>query len=138
MGPYREDQKRELDRVQRKAVKFAYHTNTPKWEPLESRRKLARLGALYKAFRGERAWKGLENRLKRPHYLSRTDHKHKIRSWRQKTDIGKYSFVNRTIEDWYHLPAKILENLPHCSTTFRKSLVKRYQRGKYRYKRLTV
>ena len=82
--PYREGQKRELDRVQRKAVKFAYHTNTPKWEPLESRRKLARLGALYKAFRGERAWKGIENRLKRPHYLSRTDHKHKIRSRWQK------------------------------------------------------
>jgi hypothetical protein len=30
--PYREGQIRELDRVQKKAAKFAYHTNSPIWE----------------------------------------------------------------------------------------------------------
>jgi hypothetical protein len=94
-----EGQKRELDRVQKKAAKFSDHKRNPEWETLESRRKIARLGALYKAYCGERAWKGIEDRLKRPHYLSRVDHNHKIRSRRQRTDIGKYSFVNRTIED---------------------------------------
>ena len=62
--PYRKGQKRELDKVQRKAAKFAYHTNFPEWETLESRRKIAQIGALYKAFSGEQAWMGTGNRLK--------------------------------------------------------------------------
>ena len=32
--------------------------------------------------------------------------KRKIRSRRQRTDIGKYSFVNRTIQHWNQLSAK--------------------------------
>jgi hypothetical protein len=118
--PYREGQKRELDRVQKKAVKFANHKRNPEWETLESRRKIARLGALYKACCGERAWKGIGDRLERPHYLSRVDHNQKVRSRRQRTDIGKYSFVNRTIEDRNQLPAEVLVSLPCSSTTFRK------------------
>ena len=50
--PYREGQMWELDRVQKKAAQFASHTNSPKWETLASRRKIARLGALYKAYCG--------------------------------------------------------------------------------------
>jgi hypothetical protein len=38
-------------------------------------------------------------------YLSRVDHDRKIRSRKQKVDIGKYSFVNRTILLWNQLPA---------------------------------
>lgn len=120
--PYREGQIREIDRVQRKAAKFAHHTNNSTWETLASRRKIARIGALYKAYCGERAWKGIGNRLERPHYLSRADHNRKIRGRSQKTDIGKYSFVNRTIEDWNRLPAVVLEHLPCSSTAFRKRL----------------
>ena len=127
--PYREGQKRELDRGQRKAAKSAYHINIPEWETLESRKKIARIGALYKAFSGERAWMGIGNTLKRPHYLRRADHKHKIRSRRQKTDIGKYLFVNRTTEDWNQLPAYVLDKLPRCSTTFRKRLRKAISEG---------
>jgi hypothetical protein len=44
--PYREGQIRELDRVQKKAAKFAHHTKSPIWETQASRRKIARLGAL--------------------------------------------------------------------------------------------
>jgi hypothetical protein len=36
----------------------------------------------------------------RTSYLSRGDHGEKIRSRKQRTDIGKYSFVNRTIQLW--------------------------------------
>jgi hypothetical protein len=32
--------------------------------------------------------------------MSRVDHDRKIRSRKQRTDIGKYSFVNRTIHLW--------------------------------------
>ena len=78
--PYREGQIRALDRVQKKAVKFAHHKNSPNWETLASRRKLSRICALFKAYSGERAWKAIGDRLQRPHYLSRVDRERKIRS----------------------------------------------------------
>jgi len=43
-----------------------------------------------------------------PSYLNRDDHDHKIRARKQRTDIGKYSFVNRTIKLWNQLPAEVL------------------------------
>jgi hypothetical protein len=115
---------RELDRVQKKAAKFSHHTNSPIWEALASRRKIARLGALYKAYCEERAWKDLGDRLERPHYVSRVDHNLKIRNRRQRTDIGKYSFANRTIEHWNQLPAEVLEPHPCNSTTFKERVWK--------------
>ena len=71
-----------LDRVQKKAAKFAHHKNSPNWETLASRRKLTRICALFKAYSGERAWKPIGDRLQQPHYLSRIDHEIKIRSRR--------------------------------------------------------
>jgi hypothetical protein len=56
----------------------AHHTNSSNWETLASRRKLSRLCALHKAYSGERAWKAIGDRLKRPQYLSRVDHERKI------------------------------------------------------------
>ena len=47
--PYREGQISVLDRVQRKAAKFAYHTSSSNWETLASRRKLSRICVLFKA-----------------------------------------------------------------------------------------
>jgi hypothetical protein len=41
------------------------------------------------------AWEAIADRLERPCYLSRVDHNKKIRSRKQKTDIGKFSFVSR-------------------------------------------
>jgi hypothetical protein len=45
---------------------------------------------------------------------------HPIRNRRQRTDIGKYSIVNRTIRLWNRLPAKILETLPCKTNALRK------------------
>jgi len=109
---YREGQISAFDRVQKKAAKFVHHTNSPKWETLVSRRKLSRMCALFKAYYGERVWKPNGDRLQRPHYLSRVDHEREIRSRKQRTDIGKYSFVNRTIQHWNQLPAEVLGILP--------------------------
>ena len=64
---YREGQISALDRVQKKAAKFAHHKNSPNWETLASRRKLSRICALFKAYCGERAWKAIGDRLERPH-----------------------------------------------------------------------
>jgi len=122
--PYREGQIIVLDRVQKKVAKFAYHTNSLNLETLASHRKLSRICALFKAYSGEWAWKAIGDRLQRPHYLSRVDHEHKIRSRRQRTDIGKYSFVNRTIQDWNQLPAQVLGTLPYKPNTSKKRVRK--------------
>jgi len=58
-------------------------------------------------------WRAIGDRLQRPHYLSRVDHERKIRSKRQRTDIEKYSFVSRTIQDGNQLAAEMLGTL-HC------------------------
>jgi len=122
--PYREGQISALDRVQKKAVKYAHHTNIPNWESLVSRRKPSLICALFKAYSGERAWKAIGDRLQRPHYLSRVDHERKIRSRRQRTDIRKYSFINRTIQHWNQLPAEVLGILPCKPITFKKRVRK--------------
>ena len=76
--PYREGQESALDRVQKKASKFANHKNFPNWENLASRRKLLRICVLFKAYSGESAWKTIGDRLQRPHYLSRVDYERKL------------------------------------------------------------
>ena len=118
--PHREGQIYALEWVQKKAAKFAYHVSESNWETLLQRRKISRICALFKAYSGERAWKVIGDRLQRPNYLNRIDHDWKIRNRRQRTDIGKYSFVNRTIRLWNRLPADILGTL-HCKpNAFRK------------------
>ena len=97
--PYRECQISALERVQNKAAKFAHYSEGSDWESLAQRRKIARMRALCKAYTGERAWKEIGDRLQAPGYLSRVDHYWKIRARKQRTGIGKYSFVNRTITD---------------------------------------
>jgi len=57
-----------------------------------------------KAYTGERAWKAIEDRLQAPSYLNRVDRYWKIRARKQRTDIRKYSFLNRSVTDWNKLP----------------------------------
>ena len=122
--PYREGQIQALDWVQKKAAKFAYNMNKSNWETLTQCRKISRICVLFKVFSGERAWKAIGERLKQRQYLSRVDHKWKIRNRRQRTDIGKYSFVNRTTRLWNQLLAEILGTLPCKPNTFRKRVRK--------------
>ena len=77
---------------------------------LARRSKTARICAPYKAYTGERAWKELGDRLQAPSCLSRVDHKWKIRARRQRTDVGKYCFVNRTIADRNRLPEEVIRD----------------------------
>jgi hypothetical protein len=58
--------------------------------------------------------------LQRHNYLSRIDHEWKNRNRRQRMDIGKYSFVNRTNRLWNRLPAEILGTVPCKPSAFRK------------------
>jgi hypothetical protein len=70
------------------------------------------------------------DRLEKPCYLSRVDHNRKIRSRKQKTDIGKYFFVNRTIQLWNQLPEDILGSLSSKQSNFRKRVRKVINKAK--------
>jgi len=73
------------------------------WEILVERRTITCFYALFKAYSWERVWKAISDRVRRPYYLSRVDLVRKIRDRKQRTGIGKYSFVNRTIRNWKQL-----------------------------------
>jgi len=51
-------------------------------------------------------------------------HVRKIRNRKQRTDIGKYSFVNRTIKNWNQLPAETLGTFPCKPKIFRNRVRK--------------
>jgi hypothetical protein len=110
----------------KESSQFCTFTDKPNWEPLASHRNLSCICAPFKAYCGEGAWKIIRvgHRLQRPHYLSRVDHERKIRNRRQRTDIGKYWFVNRTIQHCNKLPADVLETLPCKQITFKKRVRK--------------
>jgi hypothetical protein len=98
--------------------------NDSNWETLAQLRKIACICALFKAYMGERAWRTISDGLQRPYYLSRVDHDLKIRSRKQRTVIGKYSFVNRTIQLWNQPPADALGTLSSNQSNFRKRVRK--------------
>ena len=97
-----------LDRVQQKAAQFTNRTKDSECGTLARRRTTAHLCALFKAYSGEQAWKAIRDRLRRPYCLSWVDHVRKIMDRKQRTDIEKYSFVNRASKDWSQLPAEAL------------------------------
>ena len=93
-----EDRKMRWTEYRRKLLNLQI-TQDSKWETLAQRRTIARFCPLSKAYSGERAWKAIRDRLRRPYYLSRVDHVRKIRIMKQRTDIGKYSFISRAIKN---------------------------------------
>jgi hypothetical protein len=83
--------------------------------------------ALYKAYNGERAWKDIGDRLQAPFYPSRVDHCWEIWSRKIRTDVGKFSFVNRTIADWNRLNEGVIGISFVKTHVFRKMVRKVYQ-----------
>ena len=63
-------------------------------------------------------------RLRRSYYLSRVDHVRKIMGRKQRTDIGKYFFVNRTIKNRNQQPAEALGSFPCKPKIFRNKVRK--------------
>jgi len=117
-GSYKEDQVSALNRAHKRAAKFSDN--------------MSRVGklwhsecAIFKAYTGGRAWKVIGDRLLKPCYLSRDNHNQKINTSKKKErrrDVGKYSFVNRTIKSWTQLPAGLLASFPRKLNTFRKKV----------------
>jgi len=56
--------------------------------------------------------------------LSRVDNVPKIRDRKRRTDIWKYSFVNKTIRNWNKLLAEALGTFPCKPKVFRKRVRK--------------
>ena len=81
--------------------------------------RVVRCGAMMSGT-GGRAWKAIGDRLLKPCYLGRGDHNRKIRTRKQRTDVGKFSFVSRTITNWNQLPASLPASFPCKLSTFRK------------------
>jgi hypothetical protein len=50
------------------------------------------------------------------------DDNRKIRTRKQRTDVGKYPFVNRTLRSWNQLPASLLASFSCKLNTFRKKV----------------
>jgi len=117
--PYREGQVRALNRVQKRAAKFANNLNDSGWETFARCRLIARIFALFKAYTGGRAWKARGDRFLKPCYLSRDNHNRKIRNKKQSTNVEKYFFVNRAIKSRKQLPAGLLASFPCKLNTFR-------------------
>ena len=106
--------------MQKTANKFANNINGSGCETLTQGRLIARICAIFKVYSGRRAWKAIGDRLLEPCYLIREDHSRKIRTRKQRTDVGKYYFVNRTITSWNQLPAGLLASFRCKVNTFRK------------------
>ena len=111
-------------RVQTKAAQCTNHTKDCDWETLAHCRTMARLWALFEAYCGERAWGVIRDRLRRAYCLSRVDHVGKIRDSKQRSDIGMYSFVNKTIKNWNQLAAEALGIFPCKPKIFRNRVMK--------------
>jgi hypothetical protein len=108
-----------LHLVQSKAAKFALHRNKSNWESLARRPMIAHICALLKRH-GRTGLKDIGDRLYRQCYLSRSHHDRKIRSRKQRKDIGKYSFVNRTTQLRNQLLSDAIVNLSCTPSNFRK------------------
>jgi hypothetical protein len=84
---------------------------------------IARICALLKTVTVEEAWKSIGDRLQGLH-LKRKNLRRKIRARKQRTEIGKYSFLNRTIKLWNQLPAEVLVIFLWKPHSFRKRFKK--------------
>ena len=115
--PYSEGQ---INVCKRKRLNFANHTNDWVGETLARCRKIARICTLFNAYTGGWVWKSVGDRLQGPCYLCRDDHDRRITARKQRTDIGKCYFINRTIKLWNQLPAEALTSFSCKSHIFRK------------------
>jgi hypothetical protein len=88
---------------------------------LAQRGTLAGIHAFFKEYTVEPAWRTKSDRLQRQ---SRVIHDRQVRRRKQRTYIGKYSFVSRTIQLWNQLPADALETLSSKRSNFRKRVRK--------------
>ena len=119
--PYRENQIKQLEAVQRRAARFVTSNYTYEegtvtkllqelnWQTLKERREQARLTMLYKIHNNLIA-------IPVPKYVTpntrqtRYGHNHQYRQLPVNNDIYKYSFLPRTVCTWNQLPVNVVES----------------------------
>jgi Reverse transcriptase (RNA-dependent DNA polymerase)/Endonuclease-reverse transcriptase len=138
--PYTLEMVNELERVQKLAARRvtgqfrswrveeenpiagAKLVNDMGWKELSVRRKTDRLCAMYSVQHGSRGWAELNSLTQKATYLGRNDHDLKLRVVGSNLDVGKYSFLNRTVRDWNGLPSDIV--MVESRKLFRKEVEK--------------
>jgi hypothetical protein len=106
LEPYREVEVNTLNGMQKRVTVFEKNINELVLETLAQRIFIALICHLFKAYINRRVWKAMGDRLVKSYYLSMGDYSWKIKTRKQRTDVGKYSFVNRIIKCWIQLPAR--------------------------------
>ena len=119
--PYRENQIKQLEAVQRRAARFVTSNYTYEegtvtkllqdlnWQTLKGRREQARLTMLHKIHNNLIA-------IPVPKYVTsntrqtRYGHSHQYRQLPVNNDIYKYSFLPRTVCTWNQLPVNVVES----------------------------
>ena len=107
-----------------KAAQFKSHKKDNDWEILGQRRTIGHLCVFLKRTVWNELGKVILYRLGRTYYLSKFGHVQKIRDRKQRTDIGKYFFVNRTTKNWNQLLAEALGAFPFKPKILRKRIRK--------------
>ncbi|CAN7993832.1 unnamed protein product, partial [Ixodes hexagonus] len=101
---------RQATMISLKALCYMY--NKLEWPSLADRRKYLRVSSFYNRFNRSNGI-DKEQYIKEPTYASpRTDHPMKVREYRCRINIFKYSFFPRRVHDWNNLPAEIV-SAPH-------------------------
>lgn len=124
----------QLERIQKRAARFVsgnydFSIRSSEicrnlgWPLLEDRRKYLRLTLFFNILNG-RTGIEKERYLKEPSYVSpRTDHHLKVREYRCRINLFKYSFFPRTIHEWNNLPADVISSTPSSFSTALKNLL---------------
>ena len=122
-----------LEMIQRKAARFVLgRFGRPDsvsdmlrelgWDTLDSRRKVDRLVGLHQTYAGKPTWKEMCDRLKSPNFIGKNDHCYKVYIDASKKDVGKYSFLSRTVKEWNELPEVILNPFPRTHKILRQRI----------------
>ena len=92
------------------------------WNTLASRRKFARLKNFYLVYNGIGGWADLFEYIDPPARLGRSERPYSVRTAIPRTDIGKYSFVTRSVSEWNNLPEDVFKNAPVSFSLFKQCL----------------
>jgi hypothetical protein len=94
------------------------------WDSLNQRKKRSILCGMYRIVTVERARGDLGKEILKSNFVGKNDHQFKIKCRSQRTNLKKFSYLNRKILDWNDLPVKLLEPFPRYINMFKNKLRK--------------
>jgi hypothetical protein len=76
------------------------------WDTLQTRRKVDRLCGMYRAYNKFPGWSEITDKLVKNDRPNRGGHDSRLIEKGSRTDVGKFSFINRSTRDWNGLGAE--------------------------------